>query len=250
MEPTPTCLSFNIPCDVMFTGIGVVLAGFILFVGSIYVLLAAVFGRWMGYLVLTVAFSGWMIIQSSIWLFGYWSLGPDTPVNLGPRGQEAAWTVVAAGIDASGGDEFEDFAFYPASPWEPVQGSALAESEPQAIQGAAVTYLAEEANRELDRATHDLDAVTASQFAIDTVATARAADGTDLAVVQAHFTGGGPVTTVSMAFDQGNVASYGWMFFIGSIALFAIHVPLLDRAERSRKEFLTGGGAPVWYGPA
>jgi hypothetical protein len=40
------------------------------------------------------------------------------------------------------------------------------------------------------------------------------------------------------------------MFLGGSILLFAIHVPLLDRAERKRREFLTGGTAPPWYGPA
>jgi len=30
----------------------------------------------------------------------------------------------------------------------------------------------------------------------------------------------------------------------------AIHVPFLDRAERTRKQILTGGTAPPWYGPA
>jgi hypothetical protein len=40
------------------------------------------------------------------------------------------------------------------------------------------------------------------------------------------------------------------MFLAGSIILFAVHLPLLDRAEKSRKEFLTGGSAPAWYGPA
>jgi hypothetical protein len=40
------------------------------------------------------------------------------------------------------------------------------------------------------------------------------------------------------------------MFLIGSTILFAIHLPLLDRAERRRKEILTGGTAPPWYGPA
>jgi hypothetical protein len=40
------------------------------------------------------------------------------------------------------------------------------------------------------------------------------------------------------------------MFLIGAIILFAVHLPLLDRAERKRKAFLTGGTAPAWYGPA
>jgi len=40
------------------------------------------------------------------------------------------------------------------------------------------------------------------------------------------------------------------MFLVGAIVLFLIHVPLLDRAEKSRKAFITGGAAPPWYGPS
>ena len=42
---------------------------------------------------------------------------------------------------------------------------------------------------------------------------------------------------------------YSYMFLVGSVILFVIHLPLLDTAERKRKEFLTGS-APPWYGPA
>jgi hypothetical protein len=40
------------------------------------------------------------------------------------------------------------------------------------------------------------------------------------------------------------------MFLVGSTILFVVHLPLLDRAERKRKEFLTGGSTPAWHGPA
>jgi hypothetical protein len=40
------------------------------------------------------------------------------------------------------------------------------------------------------------------------------------------------------------------MFLIFSTIGFAIHLPFLDRAERKRKNILTGGTAPVWRGPA
>jgi len=40
------------------------------------------------------------------------------------------------------------------------------------------------------------------------------------------------------------------MFMIAAILLFLFHLPLLDRAEKKRKAFLTGGSAPAWYGPA
>jgi hypothetical protein len=75
-------------------------------------------------------------------------------------------------------------------------------------------------------------------------------DETSLAVVQAHFSEGGPLWTVSLYHDSGSVPRYSYMFLIGSVILFAIHLPLLDVAERRRRDFLTGGAAPPWYGPA
>ena len=69
-------------------------------------------------------------------------------------------------------------------------------------------------------------------------------------MVQAHFAGGGPATTLALYFDEGNVAVYGWIIFIAAVLLFIVHVPPLDRAERSRRAFLTGGAATPWYGPA
>ena len=51
-------------------------------------------------------------------------------------------------------------------------------------------------------------------------------------------------------FDQGNVPVYSWAFLLASLVGFAIHVPFLDRLEKSRKEILTGGTSPPWYGPA
>src|SRR5881296_66227 len=74
-------------------GIAVTICAIILFVGSIYVLVAAVFGLRMGYLVVAVSFFGWMIILSALWTFG----APGTPRNLGPRGYEPHWQVFAAG---------------------------------------------------------------------------------------------------------------------------------------------------------
>ena len=53
-----------------------------------------------------------------------------------------------------------------------------------------------------------------------------------------------------MKYNKGSVDRYSRMFLLGSILLFVIHLPRLDRAERSRKAFLTGGNAPPWYGPA
>jgi hypothetical protein len=248
---TVSCLSFAIECGTLFKGAGAVAMAFILFIGSIYLLLSAVFGRWMGYLVLAIAFSGWMILLSAVWLFGFKSQGPETPVNLGPRGAEPAWVVLSAG-EAAHAEDHVAFDAYPEGPWfAPNEENEELASSTLSASGAATSFLAEEANVELGVDPESPTAISGTQFTVDDVRFATADDGgTNLAVVEAHFTGGGPKLIVSMYHDSGSVPRYSIMFLIGSIVMFVIHVPLLDRAERKRKEFLTGGAAPAWYGPA
>ena len=66
----------------------------------------------------------------------------------------------------------------------------------------------------------------------------------------AYFNGGGPLITVTLYHDTGSVLRYSYMFLGAFILLFGLHLPLLDRAEKKRKEFLLGGSAPPWFGPA
>jgi hypothetical protein len=242
-----TCLGFHIDCGILARGAGVVLMGFTLFVGSVYLLLTAVLGRWMGYLVLMVSFSGWLIMLSSLWAFGFYSQGPDTPVNLGPRGAEPAWVPLLASTDSTS-DRYEQFAAYPDAPWkQPKPGADSAEV--QSVTGIVSDFLAEEANAELEIPETDPTAVSGVDFAVDSIHFANSGD-TQIAVARAHFLEGGPLWTVSLYFDEGSVSKYSYMFLVGSLILFAVHLPLLDRAERKRKDFLTGGAAPPWYGPA
>jgi hypothetical protein len=241
-----TCVGFSVDCGTLLKGAGVTLMAFILFVGSVYILLAAVFGRWMGYLVMSVAFYGWMILLASMWYFGFYAQGLDTKTNLGPRGQEPEWVPLNAGIEVAD-EQYETFASYPDEPWQPPSESQ--EPSVLSVSSAVTSFLAEQANEELGRAEGDPDAVLETQFTVDDIAFA--AEGrTSLAVVRAHFSGGGPLTTVSLYHDSGSVPRYSLMFLGGSLLLFAVHLPLLDRAEKKRKEFLTGGNAPPWYGPA
>ena len=118
MEEARSCLGFALDCATLWKGAGVTIMGFILFVGSVYVLLSAIMGRYMGFLVLVVAFSGWMIVQSALWLFGFWSQGLETPTNLGPRGSEPAWVVLEASTGETS-DRYETFAEFPTEPWAP-----------------------------------------------------------------------------------------------------------------------------------
>jgi hypothetical protein len=240
------CLGFGVSCGTLFKGAGVVIAGFVLFIGSVYVLLAAVFGKWMAYLVLMIAFTGWLILQSSLWFFGFWAQGPDTKTNLGPRGSEPAWQVLQAGSTA-GSERYTEFQSYPGDSWAPGDPTS---ADFQAAQGAATVFLAQQANASLGRDPLDVNAIQSTNFTVDSTRFTSAADGTPIAVVEAHFTAGGPETVLSMYHSSGSVPRYSAMFLAGSILLFVIHLPLLNRAERSRKAFLTGGTSPPWYGPA
>jgi hypothetical protein len=250
--PTPHCLGFAVNCATMFKGIGVVAMGFILFVGSIYLLLTAIFGRYMAYLVVAVAFFGWLIIQSSIWAFGYKSQGPVTPVYLGPKGAVAAWVV----LDASNGGtstKYTTFAKYPGLPWkEPDLNDPVQAADVQSIDGAITTYLAAALNTQLKINPDDPTAIQPTAFTVNdgSLKLASSDNGTQIAVGQAQYIGGGPLWTVSLYFDDGSEGRYSFMFLFASILLFGIHIPLLDRAEKKRKAFLTGGDAPAWYGPA
>jgi hypothetical protein len=246
---TQSCLTFAVECGTVLKGIGVVAASFVLFIGSVYVLLSAIFGRWMGYLVLMVCFAGWMIIQSSLWSFGLFSQGPETKAFLGPRGAEPGWVVSDAGLTA-GRERFAELAAYPEGFSTPDLTDEAAAEEALAAEGAATTYLMTEANITLDRDPFALDAVSAAQFTVDTTSFGSAADGTKLAVIEAHYTPGGPKTVLSMYYDAGSTSIYSYLFLAASVLLFAIHLPLLDRAEKKRKEFLIGGTQPAWYGPA
>lgn len=246
----PSCLSFNIECGVLLKGLGVTVMAVILFIGSVYLLLSAVFGRWMGYLVMMVALSAWMIMLSALWAFGLYSQGPDTQSNLGPRGRGAEWIVLKASGEA-GSDRYDTFKSYPDRPWyDPSPDNEDLTASVETASAAAIAFLAEKANEELGRAETDLDAITAADFTVDSIRFATGEGPTPLSVVEAHFTAGGPKVVLSMYHDRGDVARYSYMFLAGSVLLFGAHLPLLDRAERKRKEFLTGGTAPAWYGPA
>ena len=242
-----TCLGFNIECGVLAKGAGVTIMGFILFVGSVYLVLTAILGRWLGYLVLMVSFAGWMILLSALWAFGFYSQGPDTPVNLGPRGAEPSWVPLLASTSQTS-DAYEQFAQYPDAPWEQSQqGENVAEV--QSVSGIVTDFLAQQANEEAEVPETDPRAITGVDFAIDSISFAEDGD-VPLAVATAHFLEGGPLWTVSLYHDEGSVPRYSYMFLAGSVILFLVHLPLLDVAERKRKDFLTGGAAPPWYGPA
>ncbi len=243
-----TCLGFDVACDTIIKGSLSVVMAFVLFIGSVLLLLSAVFGRRMGYLVLASAFFGWLLLLSSLWAFGFWSQGTETPTNLGPRGVEPSWVVEAAGTQPQATNE--TFASYPdPKAWRIPSTNEADAGSVQSVQGAVQSYLAEQVNEEQGKDRFDPGAVQTIDFTVQDIRFAT--DGTtSLAAAVAFFNGGGPVLTVYLRHESGSVPVYSWAFMIIAIIGLAVHLPFLDRTERTRKDILTGGTAPPWYGPA
>lgn len=239
-------------------GLAVTLASVILFVGSVYIVMAAFMGRTMAYLVIAVSLFGWMIIWSTLWTFGANAFGVGTPKYQGPRGTEPHWAVIAAGTSAVS-SKYEETTSYPGAPWQPPN----ADSQPSVatVKTAFQNYLTQQAVEQLEKEGTKVCLSTEkpeqncfildpATFVVTDVKFATADDGTHLAAGHSFYTLGGPQVTLFASHQKGNVPIYSVTFLIASILGFVVHLPLLDRAERRRKAILTGGTAPPWYGPA
>ena len=223
-------------------GVLVVVMAFVLFVGSLYLLIAAVFGRRMGYLVTATGFFGFMIILSAMWAFGW----PSTPRFKGPKGDLPHWETLAAGstLRSTSVPEIER---YPSGPWKAPQAAGLApEVEPATL--AFQEFLAEEAAAELRQRGVEGE-VTPETFAVTDVRFITA-DDRPVAVGRAFATTGGPEVLVAGVKDPGSEGLPSYLFLGGSIIGFAVHLPLLDRAEKQRKGIITEGEQAPWRGPA
>ena len=224
-------------------GIAITVAAIVIFIGSVYILLAAFLGRVMGYLVLAVSLFGWMIILSAIWAFGI----PGTPKNLGPRGTEPHWQVFAAATGGAIPSRYEETTAFPRRPWKPADPST--QSSADTVRTAIQTYMAQEASQQLHGQGNRVE-LEPQDFTVKEIGFTQAEDGTYLAAGRVFYSLGGPEVTVFTYHDTGNVSAASWGFLGVSVFGFLVHLPLLDRAERKRKAILTGGAAPPWYGPA
>jgi hypothetical protein len=221
----------------------VVVAGIVLFGGATWLLAAAVMGVRMGYLVTATALFGFMVILSSIWTFG----APGTPRFLGPKGDLPQWFGLAQGIDVTS-PTFPVVERYPGEPWtDPSQQPALS-PEVEAATLAFQEFLAEEATAELQRSGLEGE-VTPETFEMEDMRFATVEE-TQLAMARAFAASGGPEVVVVGYKDPGNEGVPSFIFLGASLIGFVAHLPWLDRAEKKRKEILTGGEQPPWRGPA
>ncbi len=227
------------PCTGM-CGWGVLVAAMVLFPGTVWLLTGAIFGNRMGYLISATSFFAFMIILSAIWTFG----APGTPRYLGPKGDLPAWVGIAAGqqLESATLPLVEQ---YPGEPWRPADAE---DPESEAAMLAFQDLLAEEAAAELEGAGIEAE-VEASEFTVEGLVFAEVEEQ-PVAMARAFATEGGPEVLVFGYKDPGNEPLPSYVSLAVSVIGFAVHLPFLDRAERKRKEFLTGGGQPSFRGPA
>jgi hypothetical protein len=225
-----------------FEGVGVVLAGFLIFWGSVFLLLSAIFGLRMGYLVSATGLFAFMLILSALWTFG----APGTPRYLGPKGELPQWRAVGVGLDLTS-PTFPVIEEYPGGAWMSPDDAELT-SEVEPATQAFREFLAEEANAELQQAQVEGE-VAAEDFQITELRFTTSGD-TDLAAASAFSGTGGREVVVFGIKDEGNEPLPSWLFLGASLVGFVAHLPFLDRAERKRKDVLTGGDQAPWRGPA
>jgi hypothetical protein len=220
----------------------VIVAAMVLFPGSVWLLLSAVFGVRMGYLVAATGFFGFMVILSALWAFG----APGTPPFLGPKGELPTWKPLAAGTTLT--SNVEAVEEYPGGPWTPPGEDPALRAEVEAASLAFQEFVAEEAAAELRRAGIQGE-LTPDAFEIADLRFAEVND-TKLAAATVFAEAGGPEVIVVGRKDPGNESLPSYLFLVGSVIGFAAHLPFLDRAERRRKDVLTGGEQPPFRGPA
>jgi hypothetical protein len=227
--------------EIDIEGLLVIVSAMVLFPGSVWLLLSAVFGVRMGYLVAATGFFGFMVILSALWAFG----APGTPPFLGPKGELPTWKPLAAGTTLT--SNVEAVEEYPGGPWKSPEDDPGLSAEVEPASLAFQEFLAEEAAAELRRAGIQGE-LTAETFEIADLRFANL-DDTRLAAATAFAETGGPEVLVVGWKDPGNESMPSYLFLVGSVIGFAAHLPFLDRAERRRKEILTGGDQAPWRGP-
>lgn len=224
-------------------GVLAVVAAAVIFLGSTYLLLAAVFGLRMAYLIAATGFFAFLVILTALWAFG----APGTPPFLGPKGDLPSWVGLGQGT-ALRSSTFPVIEEYPAGPWESPEDDPGLSEEVEPAEQAFGEFLAEQANQQLERAGVEGE-VLPTDFAVEEIRFTTV-DGTELAAARAASTQGGREVMVFGYMDPGNEGVPSFIALGVAIIGFAVHIPFLDRAERRRKEILTGGDQPPYLGPA
>ena len=220
--------------DTFLIGSAAFVSAILVFVGSVWLLLALVLGPRLSYLVTATVTLGFVLIMAVVWSIG-------TP--LGPVGQLPGFDPIDIGEDPNALN-FGPAASYPESPWRPPSEDDEADQTRSAeLETAALDYLedaieagdidtfesasdaqvAPDSGRLLDEDGDVYGAVTLEPIP---------AGEEEGAAAEEEEAPSGTVVAV-MEFDPGNPNAPARRIAIGSLILFAGHLWFLSRAERN-----------------
>jgi hypothetical protein len=238
-------------------GILVVLTGFVLLPGSVFMLLSANFGALKGYLIAASAFFGFLAMLSAVWLFGL----PGTTPLTGPKGTQPTFKFFTLQDPAASRyDSVRNFNGSAGNGWQEAPAGAAAGAQGGGAQETlradldvarqtAVSRLIEETNKDIKDSSRELDVTNLDAKAFYTIQ-----DGTEVAAIvispKDPPAGSGlrrpnfePKTTFAYR-DPGAPSLPSILFLAGSLVLFFVHMLALGVVERRRP---LGGavGAPT-----
>lgn len=200
------------------------ISAILIFVGSVWLLLAMVLGGRLAYFVTASVTLAFTLIMGVVW-----SINP-----LGPVGQMPAWNPVAIG-ESPDAVEFGAIGSYPDSPWFAADEEDDAETAKAAeLEGDAADYLeAAITDGKIDSFEEAGDAQPAEDGT-----RLLEQDGTEYGAVTFEAiegAEGGPAVAV-LEYDPGNPLGPARMITAGTGLLLVLHLFGLSRAERRAKE--------------
>ncbi|MDP9224959.1 MAG: hypothetical protein M3P18_14165 [Actinomycetota bacterium] len=207
---------------IFVTGVAVTVAGIIVFIGSIFLLLALVLGARLAYFVTASVTLAILVIFGVVW-----SINP-----LGPVGQLPAWVPQAA-ADTPSQINFGPMTSYPNGPWitpnkNDVQQVALA----SAMQGVATAALQSGINSGKVK-----NFVTTSTAVVDGTKTRLLLQGTkQYGAVTYGSTTGKPSSAVALFYyDPGDPLGPPRKITLGLVIVFALHLFGMNRMEHKAR---------------
>jgi hypothetical protein len=238
-------------------GILVVLTGFVLLPGSVFMLLSANFGALKGYLIAATAFFGFLAMLSAVWLFGL----PGTTPLTGPKGSQPTFKFFTLQDPAAGKyDSVRKFSGSAGNGWQAAPAGAAAGAQGGGAQETlradldvarqtAVSRLIAETNKGIKDSSRELDVTNVDAKAFYTIQ-----DGTEVAAIvispKDPPAGSGlrrpdfaPKTTFAYR-DPGAPRLPSILFLIGAVVLFFAHMLALGVVER-RRPLGGAAGAPA-----
>jgi hypothetical protein len=205
------------------TGVAAVVAGLLIFCGSVWLLLAMVLGARLAYWVSATVTLAFLLIMGVVW-----SINP-----LGPLGESPSFSGTAIGPDVS---EFG----YPEGDWfAPDEEDDQQTTQKAELEGAAVDYL----EASIEEGAEGVEFEEPSDAVVNSDATRLIeVDGTTYGATVLEPTetlaesGDAPQpVTVVMQYDPGNLLGPARMITLGTLVLLLIHLFFLGRAERTVK---------------